>query len=399
MFKKVLGLSLASAGLLGFSTANAVSLDFPMSVNQTEAIFKEDWTSRINLSGLVMGELIMSNYNQANSSRFGDKRHYQTFCFPRAVLNVDSQLNDWVNGHISLNFRSSCGFGGKNDEWAFANFGTTSEAYVDLGNTNVKDYSARIGIQYLPYGLYKRNVIPATLTQLLTQSQAAGATGFAKVTDSFDVAAFLFSGKKRRNDSVKIKNFGFQGFGKVAVNDIKMKVTAGYMYNIAGGVNYLYYESSSSTANPLKDGYRKVVSGASLTLDAEIPNGWHANFRYTGALKKFDSQDVAWGGQGAKPKAYVFGIAKSLDVNLFDTELASTISASYQQSSQSVNLRGGGLGRGLPKRRYQVGYGIEFNEYFETALNLIKDTDYNSTSGGTGRGSYAALLSAVLKIS
>lgn len=398
MFKKILGVGLTSAGLALCGSVEALGLDFPMSVNQTEAIFQEDWASRINLSGLVMGELILSNYNQANSARFADKRHYQTFCFPRAILNMDAKLNEWVKGHMSFNFRSSCGFGGKNDEWAFANFGSTAEAYADLGNVDTHNYSARIGIQYLPYGVYKRNVIPASLTQLLTQSQVAGVTGFSKVSENIDLAAFIFSGKRKRNDSVKIKNFGFQGFGAFAVNDSKVNVTAGYMYNIAGGVNFLYYESSSATANPLQNGYRKTVSGASLTLDTELPEGWVASLRYAGALKKFDQQDVSWGGSGAKPKAYVLGIAKHLDVNLLDTELASTISFSYQQSTQAVNLRGAGLGRGLPKRRIQLGYSIEFNKYFETAVNIIRDKDYRVSSGGTGKSSYTGLVSAVLRI-
>ena len=398
MLKDLIRVGVISLGLCSSGLSFAYGLDLPMSLNQTKTIFQEDWTKRINLSGLLMGELILSNYNQSASGRFSDKRSYQTFCFPRANLNVDAEINDWSKVHMTFNFRSSCGYGGKNDEWAFANFGTTSESYVDLGNAEVANYTGRIGFQYLPYGAYTRNTIPASLSQLLTQSQVAGASGFAKLSENFDLAAFIFSGKKKRNDSIKIRNFGAQVFGDFALYTAKIKATVGYMYNIAGGVNFLYYESSSSTANALQNGYRKRVPGLSATIDAEFLDDWSINFRYTGAFERFDALDVSWSNHGAKPKAFVFGGAKELEVKMFDSELNSRIAASYQISKEAVNVRGIGLGRGLPKRRLQLGYILELNKYFETGIHFISDKDYVVSEGGTNRSSFTTLLSMSLNV-
>ena len=93
-----------------------------------------------------------------------------------------SNLNEWATANIGLNFAptpghcSACGYGGKNDPSRFNKYDKIDEAHIVFANQTFSPYFAKVGVQYVNYGQYSPNTIPATLTQLLTQIQAPGVT-------------------------------------------------------------------------------------------------------------------------------------------------------------------------------------------------------------------------------
>ncbi len=65
-----------------------------------------------------------------------------------------------------------------------------------FANQDFSPYFAKVGIQYVNYGQYYPNIIPATLTQLLTQIQALGVTvGYTPPENGLNFSVFSFTDK------------------------------------------------------------------------------------------------------------------------------------------------------------------------------------------------------------
>ena len=394
-----------------FCSNNAFALEIDdqlaLKQNQTYNFATSEWAERIKVSGLIMGEVILSDHDAGSSRRFSTapKKNYSTFCFPRASLYIDAQVNTLTQAHLALNFApdkisnvcSACGFGKKNDELRFGKYNKIDESYVTFGNLAESQYYARIGIQYVPYGYYTRNTIPATLPQLMTQTQAAGATTGYSNDNGMNLAIFIFSGKNKTGGSTKIDNVGTQiGYIK-STEESNSLVTLGWMNNIANSVNYLV--SSSSTccgkeSNPLSNGYRKRVQGMSLTLHHQELN-WDTTLQLTSALSKFNPGDIAWKGKGAKPSAGLIDLGYRFEAF---GKRKNRIGTSYQLSNQAINIKGNSYGAGLPKQRIQGDYTIEINPNVELGTHIFWDKDYPKNDSGTSKKGTTVLLTMSVKL-
>ena len=356
-----------------------------------------NWFETTTISGLFLGEVIASNYNQCKGGRFDEKNNYNLFCFPRANLIVDSQVNSWSKLYFAVNFRSSCGFGGKNDEWAFTKFDKTDEAYVTLHTpTNLNypnDTQITFGIQYMPYGNYPRHHIPASLTQLLTQTQAGGIVLTHAMQENLQISGHIFNGKSNRSTAKKINNGGIRIMYNYEFATIKLDVNIDWMYNIGGAANYVVHKGNSSNPNPLNSGYRTSVSGINFgsSLNHDL---WDTSVIITTALSHFDAQDIKWLNRGAKPKAIT--VDGGYHFSSFKNK-PSRIGASYQHSWQSYNIRGENEGRGLPKYRIQANYQIEPWINSKLGLHVILDQDYKESQGGKSRSSLTTMLSLLIR--
>gem|GEM_PF-2356292 len=376
--------------------------------NQTYNFAKNDWFEKIKVSGLIMGEVISSNHDAGSPRRFpdGGNKNYSTFCFPRASLYIDAKISELTNAHLALNFApakmssscSACGFGRKNDELRFSKYDKIDESYVTFSNANESPYYARAGIQYMPYGYYARNTIPANLPQLMTQTQAAGVTGgYIDEERGLNLAIFSFSGKNKRGGSTKIDNIGAQ-IGYIKETEATSSiVTAGWMNNIVSSVNYIVSANPTCCGqeqNPLNKGYRKRVPGVVLTMRHKELS-WDATLQLTSALSKFNSSDVAWKSKGARPSAGLLDIGYIFEA--FGNR-KNRIGASYQLSTQGVNIRGNGLGAGLPKTRVQCDYTIEIESQVEFGAHIFWDKDYSKSVGGTDKSGATLLLTMSVKL-
>ena len=406
-FKKILSAAItlgistvAVAGTNEEGTSNTTDFHPVIKRNQTPRFYTNTWFDKLSISGLFVGEAIFANYNFEDSAnkRFNETetKNTSTLCFPRAILNLDSQINDWVHAHFSFNFRCACGYGAKNDEWAFSKYmsARTDEANVTIGNLEKSPYYSRIGIQYLPYGVYKRHTIPATLTQLLTQTQASAIT-FGFIDDSgYNGSAYVFSGKNKRDGTQQIRNGGIQIGYDYKDPEYEVSTSLDYMYNIAGGVNYIVHKGLSTDKNPINEfGYRKAVSGLSFSVKGKKDN-IDATLQYTTAVGKFDDSDISWKDKGARPSAWMVDVGNSFE----SFGKNSRVGASYQRSSQAVNIRGNSKGRGLPKHRLQADYTVDIFENFEVGAHLVWDKDYGRGHGGTNRSTLTGLINMVAKI-
>lgn len=350
------------------------------------------WAERIKISALFMGEAIASSYNEGKNTRFSEKKSYSTFCFPRASLYLDADLDKWAKAHFAFKMVGSCGFGSKNDENSFLKFKDAEESYIDIGNLEFLPYYSRIGIQFVDYGSYERNVVPITLTQAMTQTQAAAITvGYQNLDNGLQASVYSFSGKKKRNGATKIVNGGIH----LGYDSEQLKIALDWMSNIAGGVNYIVHQGSSSQKNPLNEfGYRKRVAGVSTSVQAFYKK-LDVTIQYTTALSNFHLDDLSFNNKAAKPAAWLVDAGCSFPLI---KDHNSRLGASYQQSRQAVNIRGLGYKRGLPKSRTQLDYTVDLWQDAQVGAHMVWDRDYKIAQGGTGAKSWTFLGTLKVKI-
>jgi len=341
-----------------------------------------------NFSGLFLGEIIYSDTNQTTGYRFSNKQTYNSFCFPRAILNIDSILNEQLDFHISFNFRESCGYGGKNDEWNFRKFGYTDEGYIKYSTQYARaDVTGALGVMYVPYGDYLRHSIPLSLTQALTQTQAASAVANFKV-NNLTLDFFVFNSKTYSGYSNFINNFGVNFLYKPHTNSIVKHLKIAYMDNIAGAVNYLVHANNSFT-NPLSSNYTRRVPGVACSAKLAT-NTFFTNIKYTQALKKFARYDLSWQEAGAMPGAVDVTIGQWHTIKTYKAcmELA------WQNSWQALNIRGNFNQRGLPESRLQANYYVHINSNLILGGHLVVDKDYSLLEGGSAQ-TLTSLLASI----
>ncbi len=324
---------------------------------------------KVKLHGLMLAETIVSNVDQTAATRFPNTNNlgYSTFCFPRANLGLDIKNNNNLYFYSNFNFRDSCGYGAKNDEWTFRKFGITDELYITMNN-NTQNLSAKFGIQYIPFGIYDRHSIPATLPQLLSQTQAAGLTLTWKI-HKLTLTPYLITAKTKAPSKQFINNFGFNlNYSTPAIT-----IDAGIIYNMAASVNHIIHKHGTYI-NPLSSNYRQAVPGLALNIDLKHAR-WFTGLSLVSALQKFSNSDLAYKNTGAIPTAMLVKIGREnqiLDYNL-------TTAISYQQSWQAVNIRGNNNNLGLPKTRWSFDLTHKFNKSLLFGAHLIMERSYLNT--------------------
>lgn len=354
--------------------------------NREAIIFKDNGQS-LQLSGLLLGEAIFSNYNQS-AKRFSDKRSYSILCFPRGNLYIDGRANEWTTGHLAFNFRSSCGFGSKNDESSSRKFDKVNEVFARFQNPDNTNYYAQVGIQYLPYGHYPRNVIPGSFTQLLSQTHDGAVVVGTAFDSGFNAVGYVFNGKKKLHGSPVIHNGGASVSYHYHSTDYDTAIHLDWMANIAGGVNHIVAGCGCSSGNPLSSGYRHPVGGLHLSMKSRYEK-MDTTLQMTTAINHFDQADMRWQGRGARPKAIYLDAGYSFK-GLFKKSMR--FGGSVQQSFQSVHVKGNDLVNGLPKYRIQLDLSITPFKQSYLGAHLIWDKDYSTFNQGTGRSSLTGMF-------
>jgi hypothetical protein len=329
------------------------------------------------ISGFFLGEYINSNYiHKAGMSRFAQSGSFDIFCFPRAVINVQANQDDNspINAFIGFNFRESCSYGSHNDPRSFVKFGVTDHAYLKLKSNFVMPVDIFFGIQYIPYGDYQHHRIPASFTQLLTQTQAAAVTANFFINE-LEVSPFILgSPRTRLNSANTVNNFGAQLKYQLKNTGTGFKI--GYLYNIANSVNYIVagFGSNSTMSNPLNSTYTHAVGGIAINIKQNFLSDYSFEAGFTSALREFAVKEINWQERGAIPKALLVKCGKRFSLWGYNHNF----SINYQHSWQALNVRGKDLSFGLPKQRYQIDWLLEVYKDLEFGAHYITDLAYDS---------------------
>ena len=357
------------------------------SAAKQESAQTNDWANRITISGQIDVTTFWAaddhfRYQRNSNSNSGVE-------LPNANIFIDAVVNDWVKAHAGLHVDHNVDRDGLANVYdALYNYDSNSwmdEAYVTVGNFAQSPFYVRAGREYVPFGMYDRNSITPSLTQMLTQTRANALQAGFVTANGFNGAVYAFNGTELDKNVGKrrVNNFGANlGFAN-SYNDVSYKASVGYIYNM-GDVNYIHSGLESLT-NPT--GTQDHVVGG-VSLDGSLQAGaFDASAHYVTALKKFHRAEVSYidnsGFHGAKPSAWGVDAGYSFATAGHDSRLG----VGYQRSSQANNVGPEVLWvlhYAMPKQRYVAQYDVNVAKNTDLGFQVYHDLDTKSDDGGFG---------------
>lgn len=291
-----------------------------------------------------------------------------------AELNIVPTFNDWVSGFMSLVYDNSA----TNPIRVSNSRIQLQRAFIIVGDLNKSPFYASAGQMYVPFGQYFSNMISAPLTQNLGRVlDRALVLGYNQ--NGLYSSLYTFRGDSSGSStSNKLNelgaNLGYNYQGECWNSDVGVS----YIANIADSQGM----QSNGATSPAFTGFGG--SFASEHLDHRVPGiSIHGNLstgpyrfiaEYIGATTDFNSQDLAFNGHGAQPKALnVEGAYQFKMMNL-----PSTFAIGYGRTQQALALN-------LPEQRYIAT--LSTSIWKDTIMSLEYRHEKNYSSGTTAMGS------------
>lgn len=413
-------------------SAEAVKLNAALDQNQGGVVEgkrnRPDWAERINISGLINVDAVMSNrtpeVEDFNSLKlttpyilntFSSERSANDIALADANLFIDACVNRWTNTHIALLYRDGDGLQAtrqfrKNDIYnpkdllvrvwsndSVQNFNVNSdglrladeglfvdEAYITIGNLERSPFFLRAGRQYVPFGDYERYTITDSFTKLLSMTSAT-ALQAGYVADMgpgiFSSSVYAFRGLSQDNAThdatdgkIRVRNWGAHVAFAQDHEDYQFNLTAGYLHNMADVDFIAAGLRGRNQFSDLPSGfYEEVVPAYSLRADGRM-GPYDAGIRYVAALDEFAPTDVYYDDgltEGpAKPKAVTVDLGYTFPLLNHESRVGIT----YQHSEEAKRL--GPMLMGLPLTRWGIDYQINLLSRTDLAFELIDDKDY-----------------------
>ena len=263
------------------------------------------------------------------------------------------------------------------------------EAYVTMGNFAKTPFYARVGREYLRYGHYERNVLPATFTQLLTQTHADaieigfvdwhGFNGSVATFRSFPrpPAVGPFGGPAGIPRNVHVNNVAVQLGYDYQNGPFSAEMSVDWLLDMSS-VNFI------GTPNANHVGLGVPSSGRRRSaIAATIKANWNAfdmMAQYTSSINRFNPANMNFNvgpfiglGTGARPTAWMIALGYTFTMmNNNDSH----VGINYQMTHNALAL-------GLPRYRVQGDATVDVWKNTSVGVTLVYDKDYGVTSAGT----------------
>jgi hypothetical protein len=214
------------------------------------------------------------------------------------------------------------------------------EATIDLGNG---PWQARVGRQYLPFGVFRSHFISDPLTLELGETRET-ALRFGYAQDRLALAGFVFGGDAEQTGRDRqLRDFG-ASLSLVPVEGLEL--AASYLSDLA-----------DSNAQLLGTEYGRRVGGWSTAAVATL-GPIELSGEYLGALKPFAAADFDTAGDdsGDRPRAWNLEAAWQ---PVESVELAARLEGSDEFAGQ-------------PKRQYGLGGSWGFHEHASLSLEYLR---------------------------
>lgn len=304
----------------------------------------------VELKGLVEVEAVSSeDFNRDNTS---------DITLATVEVGLDARISDWSQAHLLLLYEE-----GEEDDHLVIDEGT-----ITFGKLDTFPASLTVGKMCLPFGSSVSNMISDPLPLSL-----------GEINDSAVLAALQASGfygslyagngdldERNKDDQIDVWGAGV-GFAHEG-EELSVDVALDWLNNI-GDTNALGdYLEGNTGASELDD----YVEG----LAAHILLGcgpFDFAAEYVRALDRFKTDEMAFAGVGAGPRAW------SLEAGMtFDLLARKTIfSLAFQGTDEAQALS-------LPEERYSAAIRMFVLENTSVAMEYLHDEDYNVSDGGTG---------------
>lgn len=251
----------------------------------------------IELSGGAEGQVYTGNtFNHAANSDIN---------LDKAEIDVLADVSRYASAFMSLlydNAAPSTGFRTRtNNSRIFLRRG-----FLTIGDLTKTPFYFTLGQMYVPFGRYAGAMVsaPVTLTIARTLTRAAL---FGYDNNGLYAQGYAFNGDTKTTGSNYINQYGLNAGYQTKFKSGSVNAGIGYISNMADSEGMQSTGASSSVFN----GFGETAATEQLSqsiggldLHTELAwNQWSLVAEYVGAVKRFNSSDLTFNGQGARPQA------------------------------------------------------------------------------------------------
>lgn len=277
----------------------------------------------------------------------------------------DANLHKYLNTHIQFIYEDdgteTVGF----DEGTFT-----------LGNTEEFPIYLSGGKWPLPFGsgsfdtAMSSDPLTKNLGELKEAALLVGGT-----YEGATLEGYFYNGDTQQGgEGDQIDQFGVNlGYG-TEIKGVTFNVAGGYLNNMADTDGLTTGLGANTTA--LND----YVGGVEIHGDVGYA-GFEARGGYMTATESFQTAELAFNGQGAKPVAWFVEGAYTMPIMGKDTTFAATVQGTKEA-----------LAVGLPELRVGGAVTVGVVEHFAVTAEYLHDEDYGTSDGGTGNSGHTATL-------
>jgi len=278
-------------------------------------------------------------------------------------IGLDAQINEWVASQLVLKWEEDSG------QDIDVDTGT-----ITVGNTEKFPLYVTAGKFTVPFGTNATNMLADPLTLTLGEhSETAVQAGFQ--SGGFGASVFGYNGTipERAGKGDFIEHFGANLGWSGKVNGVGLDI----------GASFVSALDDSDTIEALANVAAGVVNHTpGFTVHGVADLGpFQLIAEYAGAMEPFDSTDVAFNGNGARPAAWTLEAAYNFSL----LEKESVFAIGYQGSNEAQEV-------GLAEDRIIAALGVTIFENTTLTAEYFRDDDYSTAEGGTGNDADTATL-------
>lgn len=293
-------------------------------------------------------------------------------------LNVtDSEIDflivvaPWLYGFIGVNYDNSLDLARSSSRIANSRFRGES-IFLNFGDLSRKPWYGTIGQTFVPFGQYTTFSVHVPLTRILFRTLARDvAIGF--FDERFQFAAYVFKGDSFTGSGGNINNYGVNLGVHFEIKRLDAKIAIGAIRNVADSEGMQAAFGAPSNSEKL----RHVVPGINAHGNFKWGN-WTFICEYNGALRPFNSADVAFSSngktfKGARPIAFNTEISYAFNIE----KRPSSITFSYNRSFESLAFN-------IPKERVALTWACYVFRGNLLSVELNSDKLYSKNNRAAG---------------
>ncbi len=287
--------------------------------------------------------------------------HTSDIVVATAYLSLEGKINAQLTGFVSFLYEE--------DDTPF----DVDEAYLDFAASDALSF--RLGQEYIPFGHYSSHLINDPLT--LELGEAVETVAQATFTQNGVLAsAYVYAGDAPYNEEDRAEDAGVRlqyTLGEAASGQVLVGVD--FATNIADADTLeTYFLDNEITLQDNHQGYAVVIG---FETDA-----WGVNLEQVAVLDAFETTQLAFAGDEAKPMAASFDAW----VNAAALLPNSTVALAYHQTDEAVLL-------GLPEARIAVGLVQSMQQdTWSWGVEAFQDNDYSEEDGGTDEEAWGLVV-------
>ncbi|OSM01366.1 LbtU family siderophore porin [Magnetofaba australis] len=318
-----------------------------------------EWTQRISLSGKMEVDAVTSNdLNNDWNATTGDSS--SDIVVSTVEVDVAAQMNSWASAHTTLKYEEDA-------DGSRIQFDAGS---ITIGNTERYPVWLTAGKETLPFGAFPSAAFADSLPKTIGEMGGETAVILGATASGFTGQGYAFNGDSRVSGDTDDTLGGY-----------------GIMLSYGGEVGAVGVDAAVSYVNSIEDGNISDTlgtGGAAGNVDAIAKRigAWDAHlslsmagFTLTGeyftAAERFAAAELAWNGQGAKPRAWHLELA-------YDTEIKSypvTFAVAYDGTDEALDL-------GQPEDRWLAIVNVAILDGVSLGLEYMHSEDYATSKTG-----------------